>query len=146
MDGFIKIKFFYWHEGVEAESIENMWTIPEDGYYKIDNIPFYVKGFALGDIVSAKEENGELYIDQLIKESGNSTIHLVFFDETIAQRTREELKTMGCISEISDKPFLISINVPAEISYMNMIKPYLDEGCKKELWDYGEACLATNQE
>lgn len=144
MEEHVKVKFYYWHERNEEEAIESMWTIPVSGNYKIDNIPFYVQSFALGDIISVTEKAGQLYVDALVKESGNSTIQMVFFDETIVHTIRGELKAMGCTSEISDKLFLIAINVPAEINYLGVIKPYLDDGYTKNLWDYGEACIASN--
>jgi hypothetical protein len=144
-DGFVKVKFFYWDEGVEADRIESMWTTPSGLNYRIENIPFYVQEYALGDLISTKIEDEELYVDKLIEESGNSTIQLVFFDETIIEQTRKELKDLGCSSEVSDKPFYIAINVPSEISYRNIVFPYLDEGKSNELWDFAEACLATKQ-
>jgi hypothetical protein len=56
-------------EGVTKESI---WAIPVGENYKVDNIPFYAESIALGDIVSVKEENGELKFDALIEASGHS--------------------------------------------------------------------------
>ena len=145
MEDFVKVKFSYWSEQFEEDAIESMWVSPLNDYYIIANIPFYVQEFALGDIISVIEKNGEYYADQLIEESGNSTIRIVFFDETIVLKIREELKTMGCNSELSDKSFLIAVNIPSEISYVGIIKPYLDKGYSDNLWDYEEACISTTQ-
>lgn len=142
MDGFINVKFFYWHEGENAERIESMWTIPVGDNNRIENIPFYVKSFALGDIISAKEVAGELYVDELIEESGHSTVRVVFFDHSIIARIREELKQMGCDSEVSDRSHLIALDIPPDINYQGVIRPFLNKGFEADLWDYEEACLS----
>lgn len=143
--GYVKLKFLYWNEVENAEHIESMWVTKEGINYKIDNIPFYVLDFALDDVVSAKEVNGELYVDSLISESGHSTIRVIFFNKTIIHQTRAELKLLGCDSEVSDRPDLIAIDIPPEVNYINIVKPYLNKGCLLDLWDYEEACLASIQ-
>lgn len=145
MEGFIKVKFFYYHEGEQTERIESMWASRAGANYKIENIPFYVMNFAFGDVVSVKEEDGELYVNELVEESGHSTIRMVFFDKTIIQQTRNELKSLNCDSEVSDKSHLIAVDVFPEVNYEKEIKPYLEKGTNSELWDYQEACIATCQ-
>ncbi|WP_256014211.1 DUF4265 domain-containing protein [Desertivirga xinjiangensis] len=50
-----------------------------EGYYKLDNIPFFVTGFAMEDIVKAiKVDDGFPKVTELVKESGNSTINIIF--------------------------------------------------------------------
>lgn len=144
-DDYVKIKFFYWHEGEEAERIESMWAIHIGENYKIENIPFYVQEYALGDIIKVNEKDGQLYAEELVEESGHSTVQIVFLDENIIGETRDELKSFGCSSEISDKTFLIALDIPPEISYHGVIRPYLEKGCNTGLWDYQEACIATIQ-
>lgn len=144
MEGVVKILFFYWHEGEQAERIESMWTSPYGAYYKIENIPFYTIGFALGDIVSAKDKDGTLFVDDLVEASGHSTVRIIFFDKTIVAQTRAELRVWGCDSEGSNRYFYVAIDVPPKINYKEVIKPYLEKGFTEERWDYEEACLADN--
>jgi hypothetical protein len=145
MEGFIKLKFLYWHEADNAERVQSMWVSNAGENYRIENIPFYVLDFAFGDVVSAKEINGELYVNSLISESRHSTIRIVFFDKSIVQQTRSELKSLGCDTELSDKSHLIAVDVPPTVDYINVIKPYLEKGTLSDLWDYQEACLANVQ-
>jgi hypothetical protein len=141
MEGYVKLKFFYWHEGYSEDRIESMWAIPVGENYKVENIPFYVQDFSLGDIVSAKEEDGELYVDSLVSRSGHSTIRVFFTDESIVQQVREELKSMGCDSEGSERANYVALDIPPDIDYENIIRPYLDKGFESDSWDYEEACL-----
>ncbi len=145
MLGYVKLKFLYWNDEEHAERIESMWATKEGTKYKIENIPFYVLGFALNDVVSVKEIKGELCVDSLVHESGHSTVRIVFFDKNIINETRQQLKTFGCNSEVSDKVYLIAIDIPPEVDYFNIIKPYLENGLISDLWDYEEACLASVQ-
>jgi hypothetical protein len=124
----VKIKFKY---------------LGEDGeFYQLDNIPFYALNYALDDIIEAKLIEGELFADSVVKESGNSTIHIVFFDSNIVEKSRAELKEMGCDSELSNIESLIAVNVPSNVNYNHIVKVYLDEKSEKGLLDYQEACLA----
>lgn len=60
---------------VQGPQVENLWAQPlSEGRYKIDNIPFEIRGISLGDIVAASERNDYLYFDGLVEKSGNGTI------------------------------------------------------------------------
>lgn len=70
-------------DGYPPVSMESIWAeATKEGYFKINNIPFYSKEISLGDIVSViqKEENYLLY-DKTIINSKNSTLRIVFFNE-----------------------------------------------------------------
>ena len=67
-------------DGYPPVSMESIWAeVTEEGYLKINNIPFYSKEISLGDIVSViqTEENYLLY-DKTIIHSNNSTLRIVF--------------------------------------------------------------------
>ena len=121
-------------------TIESLWAIPKGkGRFKIDNIPFYIKNFALNDIVSAKELHGCLYAQKLLEASKHSTIRIWFSNEKYVQPTGDGLLAMGCDYEVSDLSRLIAVDIPPNISYEG-IKSYLDSGIKKNILDYEESC------
>ena len=142
MTNYVKVKFTYFCEIEKREKIESMWASIFGKYYRIENTPFYVLNYALGDIIETQIIDNDLFVKKLIKASGNSTIHIIFYDENIVQKTRDALRSMGCSSELSNISSLISLNIPANIDYINKIKPYLVDGEVNELWSYQEACLA----
>ncbi|PZF72606.1 DUF4265 domain-containing protein [Taibaiella soli] len=139
-DSYLKMHFTYLNDG--ETMTERMWVKSVGNNYEIDNIPFYVKNYSLGDVVSGTIEDGNLVVKDLITESGNSTIQIVFYDKEIIRTTMKTLEELQCQSEISNIPSLIAVNIPATVDYFGVIKPFLDEGFENEKWDYQEACLA----
>ncbi|MFV0478023.1 MAG: DUF4265 domain-containing protein [Parahaliea sp.] len=140
MEGHVKVYFEIPSADSEEMEIETVWAIPHGEGFKLDNIPFYAKGVALDDVVSANEVDGCLYVDELLEPSGHSTVRLWFSDEKDVQTVRAELKAMGCDSEISDQPRLVAVDIPSSVSY-EKIREYLDAGEANGKWNYQEACL-----
>jgi hypothetical protein len=124
----------------EAYKIESVWATKINENYRIDNIPFFAKNIALGDIISVEDDNGELYFDRLIEASGNSVVRLVIFDEKEVDNIGNELVKLGCGWEGSHIKSLISVNIPKDVSYKK-VKEYLDLGEQKKVFEYQEACL-----
>lgn len=123
-------------------SIESAWAIPlENNTFKLDNFLFYTTEYSWGDIVSVENREGELFVTGLIKESGHSTVRIILNDQKDVEKTRDYLKSLGCDSEISDVPILISVDIPPSVSYLQ-IKNYLENGKKSSKWSYEEACIA----
>ena len=134
--------FFEHHNTPENENgIESAWAIPVDKYFQLDNILFYTPEYSLGDIVSVEDRAGELFVTGLIKESGHSTVRIIFEDKRVVSSIRKHLESLGCDSEISDVPILISIDIPPEVNY-SIIKEYLVEGERLSKWSFEESCIA----
>jgi hypothetical protein len=122
--------------------IESAWAIPINEYsYKIDNILFYAPEYSLGDIVSVENRDGDLFVTGLIKESGHSTVRIIFNNLNLVSETRDILKAMGCESEISEVSILISVDIPANVDY-SLVKEYLEKGEELLKWSYEESCIA----
>lgn len=135
-----KLRFRFKNSAGEDDT-ETMWVIKKDGFYEIDNIPFYVEGLALGDVVAAQPDaSGVLWFSELIKPSGHSTIQLWFSQDTEVEPVRGALRQMGCASEVSDLPRLVAVDVPPEVPY-ERVKAFLDQGEHAGRFEYQEACL-----
>jgi hypothetical protein len=142
MSNHVKILFEYDTEQ-EGCGLESMWAVPVEGGYEIDSIPFFVKGIAAHDIVeAATDEAGMLRFKSLLRPSGHSTIRLWFSEdaEKDVQSTRDELRGLGCASELSDLPRLVAVDVPASADYAT-IRIYLDAKEAAGVFEYQEACL-----
>jgi len=121
--------------------VETMWAIEREDGHEIDNIPFYVQSIALGDLVAAVPgDGGMLEFSRVTKSSGHSTVRLWFAREEDVSVVREELKRMGCSSEISNLSRLVAVDVPPTVSYAK-VKAFLDEGEAAERFEYEEGCL-----
>jgi hypothetical protein len=57
-----------------------------------------------------------------------------------AQDLRRKLRDLGCSSEISHVPGLISVDVPPDVALAD-VRSVLDVGQNQQLWDYEEATL-----
>ena len=133
-----KVLFIYEDEG--QYKIESIWASKVGKYYRIENIPFFIKNIALGDLVAVESDGGVLYFDSLIESSGNSVVRLIIFNKNEVLRIGEELVKLGCGWEGSHLENLISVNIPKNIPY-SKIKIYLDKGESDKQWEYQEACL-----
>jgi hypothetical protein len=147
-DNLVKILFRFYSNIFDAETVETMWAEVVNaahGYYKIDNIPFYVPNIATGDIVWAeyKDVEGMLTYRKTVECSGNSTLHVIIMnDEYEINSIRAIFENMGCESEkFNDKYF--AMEVPAGIDYAPL-KGKLDELRNNNVIDYAEACLSDN--
>lgn len=121
-------------EIVWAERLEN-------GYYRIDNIPFYAPNLAYNDIISVEEDNGVLYFDDLIKSMGHSTLQIIFFKETEIKKVLFELEGLDCKWEGMENHLYYSVDIPPKVDYLT-IKQVLDGQYTKGVLDYKESCLS----
>jgi len=140
MNDHIKLRFPFTNSRGEGET-ETMWTLQREEGYEIDNIPFYVTGIALGDVVGAEPDvDGVLWYSTLIRPSGHSTIQILLSSENDVDLVREELARMGCASEVSDIRRLVAVDVPPGVPY-ETVKAFLDRSAKAGTFEYQEACL-----
>ena len=137
------LKILFRHDAFEGNDIESAWATREGEFYKLDNILFYAKEFSWGDLIKAKLINDELYVDVLVKESGHSTVRILFENVNDVQSTRDQLKSMECDSELSNYEKLVAVDIPPSVYYSDIVK-YLDEGEKVDKWEYQEACISTH--
>jgi Domain of unknown function (DUF4265) len=141
MDKSYKIIFEHQNNANNEYELESAWATRVGEHYKLDNILFYAPQYSWNDVVSVEERSGELYVTGLVKESGHSTVRILFNDPKDVQGVRDQLKKMGCDSEISNTPSLVAVDIPPEVSY-SVIRDFLEEGEKAEKWGYEESCLA----
>jgi hypothetical protein len=143
-----KCKLLFEVEYDENEIIkESLWASDlGNNQYRIDNIPFYAFSVAIGDIFSAEENDGFLCAKDLILPSGNSTVRILFEDANIIQDIREQLATnYGCLSELSNLPNLIAVDIPFDKDY-KIIRNFLQKGEDLEKWQYQESCLSEQHQ
>ncbi|MFP2906906.1 DUF4265 domain-containing protein [Pyxidicoccus sp. 3LFB2] len=128
-------------DGFPPADYEGLWARPlGGGEFQIDNVPFFAKGIAYGDVVSALAVNQELQFRQVVRPSGHATLRLIIYDEEDVASVKALLEQQGCSIERSHIPGLISVDVPPAVS-LSALKPLLDEGEARERWGYEEACL-----
>lgn len=122
-------------------AIESAWATPVGSNFRLDNILFYAREYALNDILRVEQRNDELFVVDLVEASGHSTIRILFNNVEDVKNTRKKLREMGCESELSDIPILVSVDIPPEVEYFEVEK-YLIAGENESKWEYEEACIA----
>jgi hypothetical protein len=143
-EGFVKIAFELQPDadGYPSDRWETLWAskMPQTDTYRIDNIPFFVKGISSEDIVSAEERDGQLTFVKLIKPSKNSVFRLYVADESKVAEVCDGFKRLGCDSEKSGIPGLIAIEIPGRIP-IAPIATLIEEGARSGQWEYEEGVL-----
>lgn len=135
-----KVKFVY-HDLENNIEVESVWASKEDNYYRIKNIPFFAPNIAYDDLVSVEEDDGELFFDEIIEESGNSTVQVILFDEDKAEMIKNNVENLHCGWEGSHLKNYFSINVPKDVNY-DPLRDFLQHFHTKGILDYKESCLA----
>ncbi|HZL36516.1 MAG TPA: DUF4265 domain-containing protein [Tepidisphaeraceae bacterium] len=128
-------------DGYPPADVEGVWCVqlPDDGFV-VDNIPFFARQVALGDVVSVEQASGELFYTSILQRSTNSLLRVVLFGNHDPSHLRSELAKLGCATEQSHLQSLIAVNIPSKVK-IGRVRQVLDEGCSQGLWDYEETVL-----
>jgi hypothetical protein len=119
---------------------EELWTTPlGEGLYRIESIPFFARGIARLDIVSAAEEEEALIFQEVEEQSGHSTIRLVIYNADAVPAITERFERLGCLSETTFTK-LVALDVPPDLA-LEELRERLDLGFTQGQWDYEEASI-----
>jgi hypothetical protein len=145
-----RVKILFEYDGAIAgpPEVESVWAIPTADGFRLDNIPFFAREIAAEDIVSASvDADGMLRFSSLVSPSGHSTVRLWFAKglEADVQRVRQELRDLGCPSELSYLPRLVAVDIPPTVPYAN-VRELLDNYERRGVFEYEEACLGQGSE
>jgi len=142
----VKILFNFYSDLLEKQMVETVWAEvidEEKGYYKINNIPFYVPDVASDDIVKAEFDKDEdfLVFKEAIEYSGNSIIRVIKFDKTLEiNALRDKFNDLDCPSEKMGKEYFV-MEVPEKVDY-KIIKNELQKMEESGIISYEEAVLS----
>lgn len=137
-----KVMFVYYD--LEGQiTMESVWAAKEENGYRIKNIPFFAPNIAYDDLISVEDDDGELFFDDIINESGNSTIQIIIYNESDIDYITKKIESFDCGWEGSHLKGYISVNVPKEISYLP-VKSFLSNELENKKLDFKEACMAHN--
>ncbi|MEV4581889.1 DUF4265 domain-containing protein [Nonomuraea jabiensis] len=133
-------------DGWPPVGAESVWgELTEDPHVvRLANVPFFVRGVAWGDEVRIRQADadGLREYESLVRESGHSTVRIVFHDEARAAEVCARLADLGCDWEgVSAFPNLIAVNIPPELPYGGL-RAWLDENRAAGLFDFEEGCIS----
>lgn len=138
-----KIIVTYYQENTLSE--EYLWAIKVNDAYVVDNIPFFSPNIAYQDLISVEQDEGVFYYDNLLQESGNSTIQVIFLVDKSKEREiclMKRLEAMSCLWEGFDGGKLYAVCVTKTTTYSH-VKALLDQELSHGTLDYKEACVSN---
>lgn len=113
--------------------------------FVIDNSPFFAESIALGDIVKCSkcEDTKNLIFKKVLTPSGNSSISIIFIDNSCIGKVKKFLEDNDCFFEYGDFPEfkMYAVNINYDQSYRS-VRSFLDELEEDNLLSYAELCLA----
>ncbi|MEV6139131.1 DUF4265 domain-containing protein [Nocardia sp. NPDC051990] len=133
-------------DGWPPARTESMWAIRRNGdCVELNNIPFFVRGFASGDVVRvAADEEGVLWVKEAVECSDNCVIRIVPIDgggEVAArQAVLDAFAPLGVEGEGLARFNLVALHVPASAD-MQAVKQLVIEGAEDGRWHYEEGCV-----
>jgi hypothetical protein len=119
----------------QSQDWEQLWTWPTTSGFRVDNIPFFANGIAVGDVISATKKDGRFQFDHVVRSSGHSTFRIWLADHVnceYAPTIIDGLQGLGARAEITLHR-LIAIDSPPECE--SQVWEYLQQGLQRGDWE-----------
>jgi hypothetical protein len=130
-------------DGYPPVEVESLWGIRRSDGIELDNIPFFAKGVALGDIVeSTTAGDGALEFESVVRRGGHSTFRILLLKKHPAdpRRTMDELIAKGL--SVEEDAGLLAVDVPPDVP-LGPIRDYLFDGIDSGRWEVEEGYRAA---
>lgn len=140
IEGLDKVYFLLDNKEWHGYSSESLWAKNvENNHYLVMNVPFYLKGLSLYDIISVENKEDRLYFKSLIKMGDHSTYRIILNNTTsedIFEKYWKPLEEKGCTYEKAKNSFY-AIDVPP---FADIYKVYnlLENGERNSIWEFEE--------
>ena len=111
---------------------------------QVRSIPYFAQGIAYDDIVRVGIDNvrEELTFQGVVRESGHSTIRILFDDEKHSQHVAALLTEFGCDWEVTTIPIHWAVDVPPTTRY-DVLRARLVELKSAGLVSFEEAAISS---
>ena len=102
-------------DGWPPVAVETLWVSQVGGdTYEVENIPFFAKDVALGDLVAGRlREDRTLEFVGVVQRGGHSTLRVICLEQEHVNRVAGKLHDVGCAIERSPFPRMFAIDVPS---------------------------------
>ena len=134
----IKIRFPLQNDVAAGETL---WAERlERNRFRLLNVPFFVYGYAEGDVVLCTERDGWPEVVELIQDGGRGALRIIFVDSTsvAAQHILDELVSVGCAYERAGQT-MVAVSVPPTLSVtFSQLSNYLNMEDTVIAWEIGK--------
>ncbi|MDQ0943467.1 DUF4265 domain-containing protein [Streptomyces sp. V1I1] len=146
---YVKVHF---HLEIEDDwppaSVESLWAVDQgDGTVKLDNVPWFVRGVACGDVVATQTDlDGLRWAGDVVRRSENCTIRLIVFRDGGSGAARQSVLNafhqLGVFGEGIEKFGMVSLDVPPTAD-LAKVQRLLNHGVAEEWWDMEEGSITA---
>ncbi|MFE6546790.1 DUF4265 domain-containing protein [Streptomyces sp. NPDC057746] len=129
-------------------SVESLWAVDQgDGTARLDNIPWFVRGIARGDVVAMEpDEDGVRWAGEVVRSSENCTIRLIVFRDGGSGPARQSVinafQQLGVDGEGIERFGMVALDVPPTADVAK-VQRLLNHGAAEEWWDMEEGCITA---
>lgn len=129
-------------DGYPPVDLEGLWAeLIDESTARIDNIPFFSREVALGDIVKFAKVGDEFRYTATVEHSGNSLVRVVYYSPVDPAKLRRQIDGFGCETELDEQHTLIAVSVPPA-GDLHGLQEFLQVGETRGEVGYEEALLA----
>ncbi|HVI56635.1 MAG TPA: DUF4265 domain-containing protein [Luteibacter sp.] len=121
---------------------ESVWALAtaDASVVQIDNIPFFTYAATLDDLIRVRNEDGQLWFEDVHKASANSLVRVVFFKEEAKDNVKDVLVRLGCRAEYFAQRKLLAVSVPSA-KLLPLVREFLENEVQAGNIDYEEAIV-----
>ncbi|MFD0632466.1 DUF4265 domain-containing protein [Catenulispora yoronensis] len=125
---------------------ERLWAVSlGDDLARLDNVPFFVRGYAMGDVVRfATDRAGVHWVQEAVRYSDNCTIRIMPGEgggrDEVRQAVLDAFAPYGVTGEGIARFGMVALNVPGAVDVAS-VKKLLEEGEEDGRWEFEEGCV-----
>lgn len=149
-EGFIKVLHRFHSDMLGEAVVETLWVSAIDkdkGVYRLENIPFYAKSLAYGDLIEAvyDEDEEAMMLSDILEFSGHSTVQVVTLTESAdLERIRATFHNLDCDTERLNSRYF-SMDVPSTVAFAQ-VEEILSKLRQDEVADFSIACWSDKHQ
>jgi hypothetical protein len=135
-------------DGWPPASVESLWAVDlGDGTVRLDNTPWFARGFASGDIIRVDvDEDGVRWVGETICASDHCAIRLIVLKDrgsaAARQSVLEAFHRFGTTGEGIEQFGMVALDVPPEADLIR-IHGLLKHGESEGWWHWEEGCITA---
>ncbi len=105
-------------DGWPPVSSEGVWCEKVGNNFRLNSIPFFIKGLAFGDefVATPDDVNNHIFEYKVIKESGHSVVWLMNIENIDLSEYIAEIENFCCNAEVLKQFKIYSIDIPPNIN------------------------------
>ena len=125
-------------DGYPPEDVESLWGLRRPDGILIDNIPFFVRGIALGDTVGVTSApDGALEFCGMVRGGGHSTYRVLVLRNEVEAISEVMSELIGLGLAVEEDAGLLAVDVPPGIPVSGVLD-YFEEGINAGRWEVEE--------